>query len=212
MRFRALPKGKMVSKLQIHVLQSRPDVMSGATSVIDRAESAGYSYKIIDNTGKSILNGRKIGYLECQSEFVSFVDDDDETLLSSKNVEDMIALNSNAVFTNSITKTALSESIQISTAFSEWNLMLEKRGYIRPHQTIVYQTAFAVELFLQAEKLIVKNGWHPNSVDHVMRLLVSATVGWKYFPDLTYKWNRHAEGEHAKRLKQNNEIRQFFLR
>jgi hypothetical protein len=200
-----------VVRLHTHVLQHREDTTRGADSLRLSCADTGHGYTVIDNRDKDILAGRKVGFLECDAEFVSFVDDDDETLLTRQHVDSILAASAPALFTDSIVTGGIATQRQVAPAFTQWSLHAEKRGYIRPHQTIVYRREVAAGLLAQGEALIAKHGWDKNSIDHVMRLLASVSFGWVYLPAVTYKWHRHAGGEHMKRPTQNNAIRKFFM-
>lgn len=198
-------------KFHTHVLQHREDTTRGADSLRLSSAETGHGYTVIDNRDKDILAGRKVGFVECDAEFVSFVDDDDETLITKQQIETILVVNAPALFTNSLVSGMQSQPVQVHDSIDVWTLHAERRGYIRPHQTIVYRREVAIELLEQSEKLIARHGWHKNSVDHVMRLLASVSVGWAYWPVITYKWYRHQGGEHRIRPMENSKIRKFFL-
>lgn len=199
-----------MSTIGIHVLNSRVNVTTGVESLIACA-SAGYFYRVVNNRGKDILHGRTIGYNETDSKYVSFVDDDDETMLTKEHVQEIILRDKPALFTNSVTVDKEIEKVQVSPVFRKWNIHSEKSGYIRPHQTIVYQKDVALDLLKATKDIIKNNHWDPNDCDVVMRMLASVLYGWDYFPEVTYRWNVHLGGDHFKRPHRATQIRKYIF-
>lgn len=200
----------IMSTLAIHVLQSRADVKIGADSIVS-CSNAGYLYCVVNNHNKDILTGRVVGYNETDAEYVSFVDDDDQTMLTAEHVSAILNKAKPALFTNSITSSNGIDRVQVPEIFKEWNLNLEKRGYIRPHQTIVYQKHVALELLKTTQQIISAKQWDRNDCDVLMRMLASISYGWDYLPEVTYKWNVHSAGEHFKRPQRIQEIRKYIF-
>lgn len=207
--YKRMSKRQVVDyKLHIHILQSRSNI----SDCIFSLDESKCSYTIINNFDKGIMSGRLIGFEQSDSEFVSFVDDDDQTLLNPDIIYSLTQLNKPALFTNSLMISPTGRSnYQVPISINNWTLHLEKRGYIRPHQTIIYRRDILKDLIKDTCNLIYENNWSENDFDIIMRFLVSANIGWHYEPIITYKWMIHMNGDHFKRQPRILEIRKFIL-
>jgi hypothetical protein len=195
------------SLLSIHVLQTRDDI----SNCLNSLKSSGCSISVIDNKGKNILTGRESGFKEGDLPFVSFCDDDDESMLTTDLVDSLLGHNADALYTNSIVSYSTGYTHPLSfKGVTEWNLTSETRGITKPHQTIIYRRDFALNALKEAKKIIQKQDWLPNDCDFVMRLIVSYGVGWKYVPITTYKWNIHNSNDHARSHSHFQKIRRYF--
>jgi hypothetical protein len=197
--------------LDIHILKSRP---SGP--VFDRclnsAIETGANVRVIENTGKDILTGRIQGYMETDSKFVSFIDDDDFSLLKPDVANSLMDLNEKALFTNGIKMRNGEWAYKVLPKYTKWTLDLEKQQEIRPHATIIYQGNFAKELLTDSISLIEKKNWDVNTIDYVMRAMVSTTIGWHYVNVSTYQWNIGADSHHINQgMFLFPELRKYFF-
>lgn len=161
-----------------------------------KLEKLGYDLLIIDNTGKSILHGRQVAMQETTSDFISFIDDDDETLLTAGHLTELKAHTHDCVFTNSIVKNDKKIYNLNNSSIKEWTLKREQTGYILPHQTFIFKKELYLRLLAEASDLIKKNGWCENKTDFVVRILCSKYKLWHYYPYVTYRWNISNSSNH----------------
>lgn len=172
----------------------------------------GIELKVIDNHKKSVLYGRLKAYEECETSFVSFIDDDDISLLTKEQIEKYIALNKAAMYTNSYKQTRLGKFPLTIPTLKEWSLASELSNKTKPHQTIVYQTEFAKQLVREASRLTHKHTWSMNTCDYIMRAIVSTDMGWHYEPDLTYVWDTNTLGLHLQQSMLYYDLKKHFFK
>ncbi len=67
--------------------------------------TCGLKLRPIDNKGKSVLYGRIKAYNETNANLVSYIDDDDYSMLTKDSIEFIRVLNKDALITNSLFKT-----------------------------------------------------------------------------------------------------------
>lgn len=155
---------------------------------------------IIHNPG-TILEGRKKAYFETDALYYSFVDDDDESRMNTVHIRNMVAQSmreNKPVYSNSQQNSKYGPSLMTGKHVKKWTLEAQKKMQTIPHQTIIYEKNFVRDLFLKGEKLIIEKGWNPNTIDYLMRHLVSKEVGWTYYPEVTYLWKPdHKKGQHV---------------
>lgn len=171
---------------------------------------AGQTLRQIDNRGRSVLYGRLKAYSESDSSHVSFIDDDDFTMLNKRHVEDIIALNKDALFTNSLFVTYKAWIPLCNTSITEYRKQHENVSDLCPHQTIVLKRSLALELLNEVSVLLKQKGWSENSADFVLRKLISHKELWHYYPEITYKWVNQSNGLHTTQVSLYNEIRKYF--
>lgn len=180
--------------IQIHVLNTRD------TNTIEQnkrhLKSIGIDLHILNNRGLSVQEGRIKGFQLGAEDYVSFIDDDDISLLQANHVRDIVSLNKDAIYTNN--NFLLNNKFHPGT-FSfvkEWSLTNEVNKLTKPHQTIVYKRDYAQKLAKRAKELISNKGWPQNTFDYVSRALVSLDQNWYYYPEVTYQWNNNTHGLH----------------
>lgn len=178
---------------------------------IEHFNQQGVQLKVIDNVGKSVLYGRTKAYEECEDPFVSFIDDDDISLLTKEQIDKYIALNKKAMYTNSYKQTRLGKYPLTVVKLKEWSLSNELSNKTKPHQSIIYDSSFAKDLVKKAGGLIYKNHWSMNTCDYVMRALVSTELGWHYEPDLTYIWDTNTYGLHLQHSMDYYDLKRYFF-
>lgn len=192
-------------KVAMHILNGRPKGPL-LERCIASAERSGLDFRVIENQGRSVLYGRYAG-LDCDGTHVTWVDDDDETLLQKSDLENL-EYQHPAVFTNSFIVT---RGLNIPEWVKDWNLELEKSRIVRPHPTFILEKDFAQKILIETDDLLRSKGWGENFCDYVFRLLISTTVGWKYVPLVAYKWYIHDNNLHQKDVAGMNKIRAYFL-
>lgn len=172
-------------------------------------QSLDIDLRVCHNKGYSILHGRSKAYNETDKEFVSFIDDDDVTLLSKRHVEDLIALNKDAAYTNGYLFLK-DKKVKTTPKFvKEWSFRNEVDRLTSPHETIVYRREYINRISLAAIDLIKKKGWSENTYDYVCRALVSLDNNWYYYPEITYQWNSNTGGAHKDAI--YRELREYFF-
>lgn len=196
--------------LEIHILRSRPAgrVLSDCLS---SAAKTGAGIRVIDNVGRSIAYGREKAYSECESEYVSFLDDDDLSLLTPPVAKRLCGLDLPAVFTNGVVTFRGDKTCKVLPTVKAWTLDLERRRMCRPHPTIIYKADFARDLVRESLDLMRSMGWAENTFDYVMRAVVSNTIGWHYDPAITYQWNIGADSYHQVHSEQFAVLRNYFF-
>lgn len=153
---------------------------------------------IIDNRGKSVQYGRVKAYNLCQTEYVSYIDDDDISYLTGDHVSIMTDSYVKPCFTNSLRINRDERSLLVSSGITYWSLELEKNRKIKPHQTMIIKTDTAIVMSKIAIKLIKHRGWSENSFDYVLRALISLEIGWTYHPLVTYSWQLSPDSLHTR--------------
>lgn len=171
---------------------------------------AGQELKAIDNRGKSVLYGRTKAYNETDDSHVSFIDDDDFTMLNKRHIEEIIALDKDALFTNSLFVTYKAWIPLCNTSITEYKKRYEDVSDLCPHQTIVLKRTLALDLLKEVSDILKQKGWCENTADYVLRLLISKKELWYYYPEITYKWVNQSNGLHTTQVSLNNEIRKYF--
>lgn len=166
--------------------------------------------RAIDNRGKSVLYGRTKAYNETDDSHVSFIDDDDFTMLNKRHIEEIIALDKDALFTNSLFVTYKAWIPLCNTSITEYKKRYEDVSDLCPHQTIVLNRALALDLLKEVSDILKQKGWCENTTDYVLRLLISKKELWYYYPKITYKWVNQSNGLHTTQVSLNNEIRKYF--
>lgn len=166
--------------------------------------------RTIDNRGKSVLYGRTKAYSETDDSHVSFIDDDDFTILNKRHIEEIIALDKDALFTNSLFVTYKAWIPLCNTSITEYKKRYEDISDLCPHQTIVLKRTLALDLLKEVSDILKQKGWCENTADYVLRLLISKKELWYYYPEITYKWVNQSNGLHTTQVSLNNEIRKYF--
>ncbi len=179
---------------------------------IEHFKQQGVTLKVIDNHKKSVLYGRTKAYEECDNSFVSFIDDDDISLLTKDQIARYIELNKKAMYTNSYKQTRLGKFPLTLVTLKEWSLRNELSNKTKPHQSIIYDSSFAKDLVKRAGELILKHSWSTNTCDYVMRALVSTELGWHYEPDLTYVWDTNTSGSHLRQSMIYYDLKRYFFK
>lgn len=199
-----------MTNLIVHILQGRPPgaFLNRCVASIEKTQ---LNYVIVPNEGKSILSGRYAGY-DVDATHVSYLDDDDEIMLSATAAQELMLLGKPAIFTNSYAvMEGRADKPCIPLDIKQWSLRSEKARECRPHQTLILEKDTAVSILKETELLQKQKGWYENTCDFTFRLMVSTTVGWHYDPRLTYKWYVHAGGHHQTCQNRFSEIRNYFL-
>lgn len=172
----------------------------------------GIDLKVIDNSKKSVLHGRLKAYEECDTSFVSFIDDDDISLLTKEHITKYIELNKVAMYTNSYKQTRLGKMPLTIPTLKEWSLASELDNKTKPHQSIIYRTQFAKDLVREAAALTHKHSWSMNTCDYIMRAIVSTEMQWHYEPDLTYIWDTNSLGLHMQQAMLYYDLKRHFFK
>lgn len=157
----------------------------------------------LDNHNQTILMGRLKALDRCSGDFISFIDDDDETLLLVSHLEAFAKLDFRCLFTNSLITDYTGITTTTKTEITEWKLDDENRGFILPHQTFIFRKDAYCSLVEQTCYLIKHEKLSENSFDFVLRLVCSRTLGWKYFPEITYCWHKNSTSTHLAFNKEN---------
>jgi hypothetical protein len=197
--------------LEIHVLRGRP-MGAAFDRCLASVKSTGAAIRIIENEGKTISAGREQAYEECEAQFVSFVDDDDTSLLTPSEVFRLCSMDKPALFTNGVTVFRGDKSPCVPPSVTQWTLDQERRQIVRPHPTIIYRASVARLLMRESLRLIAANGWHANTFDYVMRCVASITIGWHYDAAKTYQWNIGHDSHHQVNAAQFYPLRGYFFR
>lgn len=169
------------------------------------------SFTVIDNRSKSILYGRQKGFETASSSFISFIDDDDMSRLTSDHVKQIIENYKQPVYTNSYRVDNSQKTLLTNSKFTKWSLDAEKKRITKPHQTMVIKTETAVEITKMSLKLISIKKWPDSIFDYVFRILISFELGWDYFPEVTYDWIIGQDGQHLKDRFIYYEISNYFF-
>lgn len=172
----------------------------------------GFNLNAINNRGFSTYYGRSKAYEESNKEFVSFIDDDDCTLLTQSHIEYILNKNTDALFTNSIHKTYVDWITLSKKDIKEYSQSDEKKGLLCPHQTMVIRTRLALDIVKEAKRIMDLKGWQENKFDIVFRLLISQANLWHYYPEITYKWIKTKGSLHYSDIQTTSEIRKYFTK
>lgn len=176
--------------IDFHILKHRQNNEQALTRAVASLAIRKIKPVVIDNPG-TVAQGRKKAYFETDALYVSYVDDDDYSLITLDHISKMVKqsiINKKPVYSNSSLQTKASQRFLTSPYVREWSFELERRKQTIPHQSIIYETKVAQEVYTKAMELITKNKWHENTIDFVMRSIVSREIGWTYFPENTYVW------------------------
>jgi hypothetical protein len=157
------------------------------------------------------MYGRLKGYNECASEYVSFIDDDDISTLSSVCLNMMIEQYGRPIYTNSIKVVDKKTSLVTHSSVLSWSFQLEKQKKTKPHQTMIVKTTTALEISKLTCKLIKYKKWPENCFDYVYRVLISLELGWDYYPIITYEWRVSKDSLHIKDMIFYIEISNYFF-
>lgn len=189
-----------MSTVDFHILNHRPDNMNNLFRAQVSLTLAGITPRVVHNPG-TILEGRYKGYFETDAAYISFVDDDDQSKMTLTHLKNMLLKSmvaSKPVYSNSEQMSRFGPTLMTGKHVTEWSLKAQLSKQTIPHQTIIYERSLAQDVYTKAKQLIEKNGWHPNTIDYLMRHLVSREIGWTYYPHVTYVWNPdHKTGQHA---------------
>lgn len=194
--------------IDFHMLVTRDVNTYEANSVY--LATSGETVRQIDNRDRSVLYGRIKAYSETDAELVSFIDDDDYSLLTSAHLEAIKSLNKDALFTNSLFKTYKSWIPLCNSTVTEYKKLYEDNSMLCPHQTIVLRRTLALDLLRETEQLIKDKSWCTNATDYILRNLISNKDLWYYYPEITYKWVNQNNGLHTTQVSLNQEIRKYF--
>jgi hypothetical protein len=175
-----------MTEFSTFVLCSRPINTVGVNR--SHFEKQQLPFTVIDNRDKSILYGRQKGYETADSFFISFIDDDDISKLTSEHVKQITDNYTTPVYTNSYRVDKNQRTLLTPSTFKKWSLDAEKNRITKPHQTMVIKTETAVEFTRLSIKLINMKKWPESIFDYVFRILISFELGWDYFPEVTYDW------------------------
>lgn len=152
---------------------------------------------VIPNHGQDLFRGRERGFQEGSQNYVSYVDDDDEFLLSPQEVADILADEPPAVFTNSWSHYMTgADKPYVDPKIREWTTILERNGRIRPHPAVFIRRDVFIMAWTRTVDIMKKYEWEPNTVDSVLFGVISTTVGWRYVPCYAYRWNISLTGLH----------------
>lgn len=199
-----------MNNLIIHVLQHRPkgDFLNRC---LDSLYKEAVPFCVIPNEGKTILEGRYAG-CDVDATHVSYVDDDDELLLTADTANELINLNKPAIFTNSYIA-ALGQPVKLCVPkkTTQWTILGEKEYKCRPHQTTIFEKELAISLLDEVSSLCRIHGWDTNACDFILRSIVSTTIGWHYDPRITHRWHIHSGNHHKTAQSQFKEIRNYFF-
>jgi len=167
--------------IEIHILTTRPHTVQFAidsSPVIPRVIS-----------GMTIMKGREFAYNDGDSEKVSFIDDDDTSLLTKQKLFSLCDIATPALFTNS-NRLVRRQTIPLNNPWIRtWSWELEKQKMITPHQTMIIDRKLAIDITKLAITEITEHQWDPGIFDYVFRVLISKNIGWYYVNDVTYNWN-----------------------
>lgn len=161
-------------------------------------EKNNLSLNVIDNRDKSVMYGRMKGYNECGGRYVSFIDDDDISMMTSAYKDIILSSYVRPSYTNSIKLSGANACLLTDASVRTWSLNAEKLKKTKPHQTMVVKTETALEISELANKLIKHKKWSENSFDYVYRVLISLEIGWTYHPFVTYEWRVGRDSLHLK--------------
>lgn len=164
----------------------------------------------VDNRCHSVFYGRTKAYNETDSELVSFIDDDDYTMLTRQHLEVIKLMNKDALFTNSLFKAYKAWMPLCNTKVVKYKKLYEEHSMLCPHQTIVLRRTLALDLLKEVGSLLKEKDWCENTTDYVLRNLISAKELWTYYPEITYKWVNQNNGLHTSQVAVNQEIRKYF--
>lgn len=193
--------------IDFHVLSTRDN--NTIESNADRLKDIGIHLRVIKNKGHSVAYGRQIAFFETDSDLVSYIDDDDVLRITKEQVENIVALNKDALYTNS-TMFLKEKELKTTASFVKvWTLQNELDKLTKPHQTIVYKQDYIRRISLQAIELMKSKGWNENVYDYVCRALVSLEGNWFYYPEVTYQWNTNTSGIHKDKI--YVELKRYFF-
>lgn len=185
-----------MSELSTFILCSRSDNTIEQNQI--HFEQNNLSLTVIDNRDKSVMYGRIKGYSESESSYVSFVDDDDVSMLTSAYKDIIIQNYSKPAYTNSVKVSHNNVGLLTDASVRSWSLLTEKTKRTKPHQTMIVSRETALEVSRQAEKIIKYKKWSENSFDYVYRVLISLEIGWTYHPFVTYEWRVGKDSLHLR--------------
>lgn len=202
-----------MSTVDFHILNHRVDNNINLFRAQASLTLARITPRVIHNPG-TILEGRRVGYFETDAAFVSFVDDDDYSKMNLAHLTNMVRqslTDAKPVYSNSEQSSRFGSSLLTGKHIKQWSLLAQNRRQTIPHQTIIYEKSVAQDVYKKAEDLIKKNDWHPNSIDYLMRHLVSREIGWTYYPYVTYVWNPDQKnGQHVLLREQHLKIQKYL--
>jgi len=157
------------------------------------------SFKIIDNREKSVAYGRQKGYEETDSLFVSFIDDDDISRLTNKQVAQMLlGYTVKPVYTNSLKISNKERILLTNSNVKLWSLENERTRKTKPHQTLILKKEQALQFTKITLALLRFKKWPENTFDYVFRSLISLELGWDYFSEVTYEWYVGSDSLHLR--------------
>lgn len=193
--------------IDFHVLYTRD--INTIESNAERLKDIGIQLRVIKNKGHSVAYGRQIAFFETDSDLVSYIDDDDVLRITKEQVENIVALNKDALYTNS-TMFLKEKELKTTASFVKvWTMRNELDKLTKPHQTIVYKQDYIRRISLQAIELMKNKGWNENVYDYVCRALVSLEGNWFYYPEVTYQWNTNTGGIHKDKI--YVELKRYFF-
>lgn len=180
--------------LETHILSTR------AVNTIEvnklRFEKEGLRLKVIPNKGRTVLYGRIKAYSESTGTHLSFIDDDDISLIDQDTVRRILLLDKEAVYTNSYFTCNGRKTLLTPKYVRVWTLNDEKLKTTKPHQTFILQKDYILRIAKDACVLIKTKGWDENVFDYVCRVLISLEDNWHYDNSVTYMWNNNTNGLH----------------
>jgi hypothetical protein len=199
-------------KLAMHILKGRPNGPLFERCIASALKTT-IPFKVINNVNNTdIVRGRLEGF-DTDAEFITWLDDDDESLLAPEETNKLLNLKKDCVFTNSLV-VASSGIItkQIPDFVNQWTLNFELGRICRPHPTMIIKRDIAVRLMNETALLIKEKEWGNDIADYVFRLLVSKHLGWHYENSITYKWYIHSDSHHQKNPLRFTPIKEYLFK
>ena len=163
---------------------------------------------VIANLGRTILEGRLIGYELGDQPYVAQIDDDDVMTRSYEDCLDLARLGKTAVFTNShlLVDDKIIETPFVDRRHKEWTLKMELVDRsINPHQLAIIERDLAKYATREAARIIKEESWPHSCADRVILTVVSVETGWHYVPEYFYHWRRHPNSATGKQLTKPHE-------
>lgn len=154
---------------------------------------------IINNEGRGLIEGRRVGYESGYNDYVGFVDDDDYLIGSKRSVvavqnlvQEIEERRLLASFTNSTVLELSGKTYPwIPPEYKEWTL--ETKREVRAHQLMIIRRDVALTAYWESVELVKSHSWHPMVFDSVFINYVTHRWGWNYCTEPVYVW-RHSGG------------------
>jgi glycosyltransferase involved in cell wall biosynthesis len=169
-------------------------------------------FSVIDNKNKSVAYGREKGYSETDSKYVSFVDDDDISLLAPEHLDIILPEYIRPVYTNSYKVYSHGKELLTDERIKHWSFDNEKTKKTKPHQTMILKKDDSICYLRMTKELLAYKGWPDNVFDYVFRVLISLESGWTYYPFVTYEWIIGHDNLHTKDRMLHYVVSNYFFR